>query len=322
MRIVLTGGAGFIGSHLCDYLLARGDQVIAVDNFLTGSPENLEHLANQPRFHLLRHDVVEPIGVEGAVDWVLNFASPASPLDYLRHGLETLRVGSLGTENALVLAEEKGARFLQASTSECYGDPQVHPQSETYWGHVNPVGPRSVYDEAKRYGEALTMAWNRYRRLDTRIIRIFNTYGPRMKLGDGRVVPNLMGQALSGQPLTVYGDGSQTRSFCYVTDLVEGIALVMDCREQLPINLGNPQEITILEFARVIQSLTGSRAGIEFQPLPADDPKQRRPDIERARQLLGWEPRVPLEEGLRLTLEFFQAKVGARPAEPPAARGS
>lgn len=308
MRIVLTGAAGFIGSHLCDYLLARGDDVVAVDNFLTGSPENLTHLSSEPRFRFLEHDIVQPFRVDGPVDWVLNLASPASPADYLRHGLETLQVGSLGTKNALELARAKGARFLQASTSECYGDPAVHPQPESYWGNVNPIGPRSVYDEAKRYGEALTMAFHRYLGLETRIVRIFNTYGPRMKLGDGRVVPNLIGQALAGKPLTVYGDGSQTRSFCYVSDLVEGIARVMECSERLPINLGNPQEITILEFARLIQSLTGSCAGIEFHPLPDDDPKHRRPDISRARQLLGWEPRVGLEEGLRLTLEFFKRK--------------
>lgn len=285
--------------------------MVALDNYLTGSSENLAHLASEPRFRFVQHDIVRPLRVEGALDWVLNLASPASPVDYMRHGLETLLAGSLGTQNALELAREKGARFLQASTSECYGDPTVHPQPESYWGNVNPVGPRSVYDEAKRYGEALTMAFHRYCGLETRIVRIFNTYGPRMKLGDGRVVPNLIGQALAGKPLTVYGDGSQTRSFCYVSDLVEGIVRVMECADPLPINLGNPQEITILDFARVILSLTGSRSGIEFHPLPEDDPKQRRPDISRARQLLGWEPRVGLEEGLRLTLEFFQKKLQA-----------
>lgn len=309
MRIVLAGAAGFIGSHLCDHLLSRGHEVVALDNYVTGSSENLAHLASEPRFRFVQHDIVRPLRVESAVDWVLNLASPASPVDYMRHGLETLLAGSLGTQNALELAREKGARFLQASTSECYGDPTVHPQPESYWGNVNPVGPRSVYDEAKRYGEALTMAFHRYCGLETRIVRIFNTYGPRMKLGDGRVVPNLIGQALAGKPLTVYGDGSQTRSFCYVSDLVEGIVRVMECADPLPINLGNPQEITILDFARVILSLTGSRSGIEFHPLPEDDPKQRRPDISRARQLLGWEPRVGLEEGLRLTLDFFQKKL-------------
>ncbi len=312
MRIVLTGGAGFIGSHLCDYFLGRGDEVVALDNFITGSADNLAHAAGHRGLRLVRHDITEPIRVDGPVDWVLNLASPASPLDYMRLGLETLRVGSRGAENALRLAEEKSARFLQASTSECYGDPLVHPQPETYWGNVNPIGPRSVYDESKRYAEALTMAWRRYRSLDTRLIRIFNTYGPRMKLGDGRVVPNLAGQALAGNPLTVFGDGSQTRSFCYVSDLVEGIARAMEAggpAEGLPINLGNPREITILEFARMIQSLTGTASRIEFRPMPEDDPRQRCPDISRARELLGWEPRVPLEEGLRLTVEFFKSKV-------------
>ena len=316
MRIVLTGAAGFIGSHLGDLLLARGDQVVGVDNFLTGAPENLAHLASQPRWQFLEHDLVQPLQVEGPVDWVMNLASPASPVDYLRHGVETLRVGSLGTQNALELAQEKAARFLQASTSECYGDPALHPQPEAYWGNVNPVGPRSVYDEAKRYGEALTMAYHRYYGLDTRIVRIFNTYGPRMKLGDGRVIPNLIEQALSDRPLTVYGDGTQTRSFCYVSDLVAGIARSMatatERPEHLPINLGNPQELSILELARLIQSLTGHCAGIEFPPLPEDDPVQRCPDIYRARQLLGWEPRVGLEEGLRLTLEFFRSKVSQK----------
>jgi len=311
MRIVLTGAAGFIGSHLCDHLLARSHQVLGVDNYLTGRPENLAHLASEPRFQFLEHDIVKALRVEGQVDWVLNLASPASPVDYLRHGLETLAVGSQGTHNALELAREKKARFLQASTSECYGDPTVHPQPETYWGNVNPVGSRSVYDEAKRFGEALTMAFHRCFDLQTRIVRIFNTYGPRMKLGDGRVVPNLVAQALSGQPLTVNGDGSQTRSFCYVSDLVEGIALAMERGDASPINLGNPQEITILEFARLILALTGSRSPIEFRPLPEDDPKQRCPDITRARQLLGWQPRVGLQEGLPLTLEFFKSKVQA-----------
>ncbi len=307
MRIVLTGAAGFIGSHLCDLFLARGDEVVAVDNFLTGTRDNLAHLAGEPRLRLLRHNIVESIAVDGPVNWVLNFASPASPVDYMRHGLETLRVGSLGTERALELAAGKGARFLHASTSECYGDPQVHPQPETYWGHVNPVGPRSVYDEAKRYAEALTMAWHRYRVLETRLIRIFNTYGPRMKLADGRVVPTLIGQALAGQPLTVFGDGSQTRSFCYISDLVTGVARVMEAGDHLPINLGNPQEINILKFAEVIRSLTGAQSPIEFRPLPEDDPKQRCPDISRARRLLGWEPQVPLAEGLRLTMEYFRS---------------
>ena len=312
MRIVLTGAAGFIGYHLSEFFLARGDEVVGVDNFLTGSPANLAHLSSQPRWQFLEHDLVQPLQLEGPVDWVLNLASPASPADFLRHGLETLRVGSLGTQNALELARGKGARFLQGSTSECYGDPAVHPQPETYWGNVNPLGPRSVYDEAKRYGEALTMAYHRYCGLDTRIVRIFNTYGPRMKLGDGRVIPNLIHQALSGQPLTIHGDGTQTRSFCYVSDLVEGIARVMECAEHFPINLGNPKELNILELARLIQSLTANRVGIEFRPLPEDDPKQRCPDISRARQLLGWEPRVSLEEGLRLTLEFLRSNAGLK----------
>ena len=318
MRIVLTGAAGFIGSHLSDLLLASGNEVVGVDNFLTGSPENLAHLVSQPRWQFLEQDLVQPLRVEGPVEWVVNLASPASPSAYLRHGLETLRVGSLGTENALELARRKRARFLQASTSEVYGDPALHPQPETYWGNVNPIGPRSVYDEAKRYGEALTMAYHRYCGLDTRIVRIFNTYGPRMKLGEGRVIPNQVQQALSGQPLTVYGKGTQTRSFCYISDLVEGMARamarVMERPEHLPINLGNPQEMSILELARLIQSLTGNRAGIEFRPLPEDDPRHRCPDISRARQLLGWEPRVGLEEGLRLTLEFFRSKISQQTA--------
>ena len=318
MRIVLTGAAGFIGSHLSDLLLASGNEVVGVDNFLTGSPENLAHLVSQPRWQFLEQDLVQPLRVEGPVEWVVNLASPASPSAYLRHGLETLRVGSLGTENALELARRKRARFLQASTSEVYGDSALHPQPETYWGNVNPIGPRSVYNEAKRYGEALTMAYHRYCGLDTRIVRIFNTYGPRMKLGEGRVIPNQVQQALSGQPLTVYGKGTQTRSFCYISDLVEGMARamarVMERPEHLPINLGNPQEMSILELARLIQSLTGNRAGIEFRPLPEDDPRHRCPDISRARQLLGWEPRVGLEEGLRLTLEFFRSKISQQTA--------
>lgn len=314
MRIVLTGAAGFIGSHLCDLFLARGDEVVAVDNFITGSPDNLEHLRDHSGLRLLKQDICEPWKVDGPVDWVLNFASPASPVDYMEHGIATLRVGAQGTENTLRLAEAKGARFMQASTSECYGDPQVHPQPESYWGHVNPIGPRSVYDEAKRYAEALTMAWNRYRKLDTRLIRIFNTYGPRMKLADGRVVPNLIGQALESKPLTVYGDGSQTRSFCFVTDLVDGIRRMMESADHQPFNLGNPHEISILEFARVIQKLTGTKSRIEFQPLPQDDPKQRCPDITRARQLLGWQPKVALEDGLRETIDFFRTAVAAERA--------
>ncbi len=308
-RIMVTGGAGFIGSHFCDALLARGDEVLAVDNFLTGDPHNVAHLEGHPRFRLLRRDIVEGVGVDGALDAVVNLASPASPLDYLRLPLETLAVGSAGTLHCLALARDKRARFLQASTSECYGDPEQHPQKETYWGRVNPVGPRSVYDEAKRYAEALTMAFHRATGLDTRIARIFNTYGPRMKLGDGRVVPTLLAQALKGEPLTVFGDGLQTRSFCYISDLVEGLALLLDAPESngvhLPVNLGNPQEVSIRRFADVILEMTGSRSSIEFRPLPEDDPKQRCPDISRARALLGWEPRVGLEEGLRLTADYF-----------------
>ncbi len=309
MRIVLTGAGGFIGSHLSDHLLGRGEEVIGVDNFLTGAVENVAHLAGHSRFTLLRHDITQPLPVGGPVDWVLNLASPASPVDYLRYGVETLVVGGEGTRHCLELARARKARFLQASTSECYGDPAVHPQPESYWGNVNPVGPRSVYDEAKRYGEALTMAYHRYYHLDTRIVRIFNTYGPRMKLDDGRVVPTLIGQALTGKPLTVCGDGSQTRSFCYISDMIDGIARVMECHDHLPINLGNPEEMTILEFARRVQKLTGTKSQIEFRPLPQDDPKQRRPDISRARKLLGWEPRVGLEEGLLLTVEFFKSRL-------------
>ncbi len=314
-RIVVTGGAGFIGSHLCDYFLARGEEVIAVDNFLTGAPRNLAHLKGHPRFQLQRCDITEGLEVEGPVACVLNFASPASPRDYLNLPLETLAVGSLGTLHSLRLAQKKGARFLQASTSECYGDPQEHPQKEDYWGHVNPVGPRSVYDEAKRYSEALTMAFHRSTGLDTRIARVFNTYGPRMQLNDGRVVPELLGQALRGEPLTVFGEGSQTRSFCYISDLVEGVARLADAPEQasvhFPVNLGNPQDISIRRFADVILKITASDSPIEFRPLPEDDPKQRCPDISRARQLLGWEPRVALEEGLRQTLKYFRQVVTA-----------
>ncbi len=309
MRILLAGGAGFIGSHLGDRLLHRGDELIIADNFLTGAPENLAHLTGHPRFSLLRQNVVEPFSVDGPLDWVLNLASPASPVDYMRYALETLEVGAAGTRNLLELAAEKQARFLQASTSECYGDPVVNPQPETYWGNVNPIGPRSVYDESKRYAEALTMAYHRYRGLDTHMVRIFNTYGPRMKLNDGRVIPNLIGQALCGQKLTVYGDGSQTRSFCHVFDLVEGIARAMEGSDHLPINLGKPDEMTILELAERVRALTGSGSEIEFQPLPQDDPKRRRPDITRARQLLGWEPRISLLEGLPRTIEYFREKL-------------
>jgi dTDP-glucose 4,6-dehydratase len=311
MRMLLAGAAGFIGSHLCDSLLEAGHQLVGIDNFLTGSRDNISHLDSEPRFSFLRHDVTQPLSVPGPLDWVLNLASPASPADYMLHPIETLQAGSLGAQRVLELCAEKGGRFLQASTSECYGDPAVHPQPETYWGHVNPIGPRSVYDESKRYAEALVMAYHRHRKMDVRIVRIFNTYGPRMKLNDGRVVPNLVGQALSGRKLTVFGDGSQTRSFCYISDLVDGIVRSMNAGDHLPINLGNPEEISILEFARRIQELTSASAGIEFQPLPPDDPKRRCPDISRARRLLGWQPQVNLDDGLRTTIEYFRKKMEA-----------
>ena len=302
----MSGGAGFVPSHLCDRLIQEGHSVVALDNFLTGRPSNVAHLEGHPRFRLIRHDVTEKLQVEGRFDYVLHLASPASPIDYLEHPIETMQVGSAGTKNMLDVALADGASFLLSSTSECYGDPLEHPQKETYWGHVNPIGPRSVYDEAKRFAEALTMAYHRRHGLRTHIARIFNTYGPRMKLNDGRVVPTLIDQALRGQPLTVFGDGSQTRSFCYVSDLVDGLYRLMQSDEALPVNLGNPVEITILEFARRIQSLTGTSAPIEHRPLPQDDPKQRKPDISKARRVLGWEPRVALEEGLRMTIEYFQ----------------
>jgi dTDP-glucose 4,6-dehydratase len=306
LRIIVSGVAGFIGSHFCDYLLARGHSVVGLDNFLTGSPSNLEHLANEPLFRFIEQDITEPFSVEGVADCVVNMASPASPRDYLDHPIETLEVGSIGTERMLELAREKGARFLLTSTSECYGDPLEHPQVESYWGNVNPVGPRSCYDESKRFAEAITMAYHRQYRLRSNIVRIFNTYGPRMKLDDGRVVPAFLDQALRGEPITVFGDGSQTRSFCYVSDLVEGIHRLMLSDERYPVNIGNPNEMTILEFARHIQRLTASRSGIMFQPLPQDDPRQRRPDISKARELLGWEPVVSLDEGLKETIAYFQ----------------
>jgi len=306
LRIVIAGAAGFIGSHLCDRLLADGHTVVGLDNFLTGSPANLTHQANQPRFRIIEYDIRQPVKLDGPVDCVANLASPASPKDYQAHPIETLEVGSVGTRNMLELALEKGARFLLTSTSECYGDPLVHPQPETYWGNVNPVGPRSCYDESKRFAEAITMAYHRRHGVRTNIARIFNTYGPRMKLDDGRVVPAFLGQAIRGQSLTVFGSGAQTRSFCYVSDLVDGLTRLMVSEERNPVNLGNPTEMTILEFAERIQQLAGGRPAIVFEPLPEDDPRQRRPDIAKARALLGWEPRVPLEEGLRLTLGYFQ----------------
>ena len=306
LRLIVSGAAGFIGSHLCDRLLEEGHTVMGLDNLLTGSLANLAHLEGNPHFRFVRHDVTQPFELDGRVDGVLHLASPASPKDYLRHPLETLEAGSTGTRRMLELTRQSKARFLLASTSECYGDPLVHPQPETYWGHVNPVGPRSCYDEAKRFAEALTMAYHGTHGLPVNIARIFNTYGPRMKLEDGRVVPAFLDQALRGEPLTVFGDGSQTRSFCYVSDMVEGLYRLLLSDERYPVNLGNPCEMTILEFAERIRRLTGTSSPIEFQPLPEDDPKQRRPDISKARRLLGWEPRVPLEDGLRLTIDYFR----------------
>ena len=311
MRAVITGGAGFLGSHLCDYLIERGWDVLAIDNLVTGSEGNAAHLVKHPRFRMMRHDVSHYIEVAGPVDYVLNFASPASPVDYLKLPIQTLKVGALGTHNSLGLALAKKAKYLMASTSECYGDPEVSPQPESYWGHVNQIGPRGVYDEAKRFAEAIVMAYHRFHGVDTRIVRIFNTYGPRMRLNDGRALPNFVYQALTGQPITVYGDGRQTRSFCYVSDLIEGIYRLMNCDEHEPVNIGNPQEITILEFAERIRTLLGSEAPIIFKPLPQDDPKQRCPDISKAKRLLGWQPKVKLDEGLRLTLEFFRQQVAA-----------
>ncbi|MGQ9840056.1 MAG: UDP-glucuronic acid decarboxylase family protein [Anaerolineae bacterium] len=309
MRILITGGAGFIGSHLCDRLLADGHEVIAMDNLITGSTDNIAHLAGHERFKFIRHDVTNYIYVPGHLDAVMHLASPASPVDFDRIPIQILKVGSLGTHNTLGLALAKGARFLLASTSEVYGDPQVHPQPESYWGNVNPIGIRGVYDEAKRFAEALTMAYHRIHGVDTRIIRIFNTYGPRMRLDDGRVVPNFIGQALRGEPLTVYGDGSQTRSFCYVSDLVDGMVRLLLSDEVMPVNVGNPTEMPIRAFAETINRLTGNRGGIVYKPLPADDPKQRRPDITRARTILGWEPVVGLEEGLARTIAYFRSKI-------------
>jgi len=310
-RILITGGAGFIGSHLCERFLADGDEVICMDNLLTGAADNIAHLFANRRFSFIQQDVTTYIYVKGAVDAILHFASPASPIDYLELPIQTLKVGSLGTHKALGLAKEKSARFLLASTSEVYGDPLVHPQNEEYWGNVNPIGPRGVYDEAKRFAEAITMAYHRTHKVETRIVRIFNTYGPRMRLNDGRVVPNFISQALKNEPLTVYGDGSQTRSFCFVTDLVEGIARLLRSDYSGPVNCGNPIETTILEFAERIKALTKSKSEIVFRPLPEDDPKVRQPDITRARKLLGgWEPKVALEDGLKRTIEYFKPTLG------------
>ncbi len=308
-RVLITGGAGFIGSHLCERFLAEGDDVICMDNFLTGSPDNVAHLLGNRRFTFIEQNVTTYVYVAGPLDAILHFASPASPVDYLELPIQTLKVGSLGTHKALGLAKAKGARFLLASTSETYGDPLVHPQNEDYWGNVNPIGPRGVYDEAKRFAEALTMAYHRTHGVQTRIVRIFNTHGPRMRLNDGRVVPNFIAQALRGEPLTVYGDGSQTRSFCYVSDLVEGIVRLLRSSYAQPVNLGNPMEVSILQFAERIKQLTGSASPIAYEPLPEDDPKVRQPDIGRARELLGWEPKVGLDEGLRHTIDYFRDKV-------------
>jgi dTDP-glucose 4,6-dehydratase len=316
VRTLITGGAGFIGSHLCERFLERGHEVICVDNLITGTRENIEHLRKNPRFHFEHHDVSHPLEIDGPVDNVLHFASPASPVDYLRYPIQTLKVGSLGTHNTLGLAKLKGSRYLLASTSEVYGDPQVHPQREDYWGCVNPVGVRGCYDESKRFAEAMVMAYHRYHGVDTRIIRIFNTYGPKMRLDDGRVLPNFVGQALRGEALTVYGDGSQTRSFCHVDDLVNGIEKMLAADFHEPVNLGNPDEVTILEFAREILALSGSRSEIVFKPLPQDDPRVRKPDIGRARSLLGWEPHVSRHDGLKRTLEYFQRQVARQGGTP------
>lgn len=315
MRFLVSGAAGFIGSHLCDRLLEEGHDVIGLDNFITGSGDNLAHLAVEPRFRLIEHDAARPLEIAETLDGVLHLASLASPADYLAHPIETLEAGSSGTRNLLELARRDGARFLLASTSECYGDPLEHPQAETYWGNVNPVGPRSCYDESKRYAEALTMAYHRVHGLRTAIARIFNTYGPRMALDDGRVVPAFIDQALRGVPLTVHGDGTQTRSFCYVSDLVDGLCRLLLADEPYPVNLGNPREMTILEFAEQIRAAAGIRVPIVFHALPEDDPKRRRPDVQKARRLLGWEPRVPLEEGLRETIAYFRSR-----ASVPAAK--
>ena len=306
---LVTGGAGFLGSHLVDLLLSRGHRVIAIDNFVTGRADNIAHLAGNQNFRFIQQDVTEFIFLDGPVNYVWHFASPASPIDYAELPIQTLKVGSLGTHKALGLAKEKGARFFLASTSEIYGDPLVHPQREDYWGNVNTIGPRGCYDEAKRFAEALTMAYHREHGIETRIVRIFNTYGPRMRLNDGRVVPSFIGSALRNKPLAVFGDGSQTRSFCYCADLIEGIYRLMMSDEVLPVNIGNPREMTVLEFAREIIRLTGSKSKIAFKPLPKDDPKQRKPDIGKARRLLKWEPKVDLESGLQETISYFRGRV-------------
>ena len=308
-RTLITGAAGFLGSHLCDRFLAEGHEVVGMDNFITGNPDNIAHLAGNGHFSFIRHDVTNYIFLAGEVDYILHFASPASPIDYLKLPIQTLKVGGLGTHNCLGLAKAKGARFLLASTSEVYGDPLEHPQKETYWGNVNPVGFRGVYDEAKRFAEAITMAYQRFHGLDTRIVRIFNTYGPRMRPNDGRVVSNFINQALRGEPITVYGDGSQTRSFCYVDDLVDGIYRLLMSDEVEPVNVGNPHETTIGQFAEEVTELVGTDSRVVYEPLPADDPKVRQPDITKARKLLGWEPRVERREGLRRTTEYFRNRM-------------
>lgn len=306
---VVTGGAGFLGSHLTDRLLAEGHRVLGIDNFITGSTVNIEHLAGNENYKFIRHDVSDYIFLPGDVDYVFHFASPASPIDYLEHPIPTLKVGSLGTHNALGLAKAKNATFLLASTSECYGDPLVHPQQEDYWGNVNPIGPRGVYDEAKRFAEAITMAYHRYHNVDTKIVRIFNTYGPRMRLRDGRVVPAFIGQALTGEPLTIFGDGSQTRSFCYCSDLIDGIHRLSQSDFHEPVNIGNPREMTIKQFAGEIIRIIGASSRIEYKPLPEDDPKVRQPDITRAKSVLGWEPKVDFEEGIKKTIDYFRTRL-------------